>query len=1267
MGKRGLVLLLALLLLPVLATDCACDLSSHNGFCISSTYEGQSGDNHHYCCAPDPYMTVTVGGEEREYVWPGFTENHFCYAGVDTGGSTADGTVIIDAFSESFSATIEACASNGGEECDVNPVDGWGGYGVGICDSSDKACVRCNSNNVEDERWGAKSGEYDLEGKHADKKCEYDCGASAICDEKSPEEEFADPSGDYTKDKCTSSCQYEDRDLCEKNYGASASCDGLDIGDVCASDYCEDGVLVEYDGPLTDAGDNEKNSKSCSSSCRCEDTLEAEPYRLCDTECGADSLCNHQRPGTICMADYCSNNRLYEYDGAGTAAGDGSKNGATCENGCECDSTLENGLYSTCDTECGADAQCEGKMPDDYCANDYCDGGVLYEYDGAGTAAGNEIMDGSRCTGSCGCDDTLEDASFSVCNFNDCGADIECNGLQHDDICRADCGLYAIQYCDSGCGCPPCPTSCSSDADCASGAFCDVSEGACRNSTMCENNRDSTDLCEVYCGADPECDERGEGLFAAGEGCNSMCEYDNTPPSAPSLSSLPDYDRDGEIDLDWTESSDANGIDSYDVWRAETSPATGGEVIRSLNSTSTFDVRSDGPVFYVIRAYDNVGLHSDSNEVSTTVDLGVDSPAEVTPFPDYSTTGNVSVSWSGASDTNGVSHYMLWRKAGGPWSLAQNTSDTSFEESLPDDGYSYKIETFDSAENSANSSAEEITVDTAVDSAASLDPLGQYAQSTVSLSWSGASDINSISHYLVWRGTSSGLYDTSFDAGGNRDYDDSTVEDGKEYFYVVETFDDAGNSANSSEESVKADTSAPEVNVTSPSEDEMFSSSPIPLTFTPTDPSPSGWDDIFDCDWFLDGDVVTGTEVVNETPEDVDLAVAKDGDHSLYVICADEAGNTDQSETVPFVLDTTPPDYSYLSQNNSLPNHGEFVNVSARWTDTYEVAQAQLELNRTGAWESLDTVDVNASSGWTNFTIDVSECSNNFIHWRITAEDSVGNSRTTETMTFEVDRHPAVDTPSFSPDDDPETPGSQLDPMESSYRTQTASAIASDPNGGADIVDGECWYFQPGANASEDAPDHVEDAEVSAKGGLSEDEREVSCEHRFAYDDEPGEWTVRVWAIDTKGNNASADGTFDYMEGVFVSLNSTTVDWGTLSLSQDQVRSSDVIQLNNTGNVALQTYFRGDHFEGQSDNRFNLTIDHLELDDDSSAGDDTGSNPIISYSQSFMKYSPNDDELGVGETWPVWHYLSTPDSLRDQEYRGTITVCAAKSGEGGCT
>lgn len=1259
MQKVGLVLVLFILIVPAMAADCACDLSRHDGFCLEDTYRGTDGRDHHYCCAPSPYDDVMIGGQPYTIMWPGFSDE--CRVGVNTGGATASGTEIVEYYTSSSSSSVSICSGQNGQACDINPVDGWGGYGLGVCDSSDSACVSCNSNHVETNAWGGGS-ESELKSSHADGMCESGCGASEICDERAPGATFGGT--DHTVDSCSSSCQYSDSSVCEADYGAALSCDGKSIGDVCVQDYCDTGVLYEYDGAGTAYGDGALNGQTCSGTCGCDDTLEA--VSVCDTnDCGAAAECDGLVPSAICSPDYCSAGRLYEYDGAGTDAGDNIKNGAVCGS-CECDTVVELAQHSFCDTECGAHESCDGMMPDDICAADFCENGTLYEYDGADASAGNEVFDGAKCGTSCGCDDTLEAASYSLCNANVCGADLECSGIQPGDVCRASCGLYAVQNCTSSCGCPECPESCSSDADCIGSAFCDVSEGVCRQDTDCDANRDGS-LCEVYCGADAECDERDTGVFAPGEGCNDACEYDNIPPSGHALLALPTYTLDSDLDLRWSRASDANGIDYYEVWRADSSPATAGEVIRTLGDNETFDIREDGPVYYSVRAYDNVGLYSDSAEVSTIVDTGVDLIAQLDDFPAYSTDGEVSVSWSAASDTNGIDNYTLWRRTVGDFVFIVTKPGLSQPESgLADDEYAYMVETLDSAGNSDNSTEKSIIVDTVVDSAAFMDALPDYAQSTVELSWSGAADTNGIDSYLVWKGVASGVYTTSYDAGSYEHYDDSAVFDSTEYFYVVETFDDAGNSENSTEDDIKIDLSPPMTTIFLPVKNDLYSASPVNLKFRPIDLSPSSWDDIFDCDWFLDGEVVNGDTVVNDTDYDRTVSVDTDGPHAIYVICSDDAGNTNNSGSVSFVMDTHPPTYSRMFQNNSLPDDQDWVKLGAYWHDAYVVSDATLEANCSGSWEEFGTVNVSAVSGWSNFTLDVAGCSNNFVHWRVHAYDVAGNDDTTDEMTFEVDREPSVDAVSFSPDDDP-AGGYQLDPVGAGYKLQTVSALASDPNGGWDIEEGECWYYGPSSTPDVDEPDHVEDGDVTSKKGQGYYERTIVCAHSFAYDDEPGPWTVRVWATDSKNNNASLDNTFTYLDGIFIDVNGTSIGWTGMVPSQSGVRSNDVLNLNNTGNVALETYFRGSPLEGYPDATVNITVDHMELDDDDSFVGDAGNNPIISYSQTYVKYTPVDGDLAIGETWPVWHYLSTPSSLVDQQYRGSITVCAAKYGEGGCT
>ena len=195
------------------------------------------------------------------------------------------------------------------------------------------------------------------------------------------------------------------------------------------------------------------------------------------------------------------------------------------------------------------------------------------------------------------------------------------------------------------------------------------------------------------------------------------------------------------------------------------------------------------------------------------------------------------------------------------------------------------------------------------------------------------------------------------------------------------------------------DTTPPIITILSP-ENKTYATTSIPLTFT-----------VDECTrWIaysLDGKsniTITGNTTLSGLSE---------GTHTITVYANDTAGNMGTSSTVYFTVDTTPPDITDVSQipeDNVLPT--DEVKINATVTDYLsEVTQVILNFtNGNGTWITTDMTPLETNV-W-NATIPPFEyCT--YVNYTIMAEDSVGNTVTTEELGYELQYHVIPESPSF--------------------------------------------------------------------------------------------------------------------------------------------------------------------------------------------------------------------------------------------------------------
>jgi chitodextrinase len=186
---------------------------------------------------------------------------------------------------------------------------------------------------------------------------------------------------------------------------------------------------------------------------------------------------------------------------------------------------------------------------------------------------------------------------------------------------------------------------------------------------------------------------------------------DTTKPTAPSnlQASAPSGNR---VNLAWGASSDANGIQAYDIYRD-------GNLLDSVNgNTTTYSDSTVSPstsYAYVVKARDPNGNTSDASNTAnvTTPSLDTEDPTPPSNLQATAPASNrVDLTWSAGGDNIGITNYDIYRNGGGtPIASVNGTtlaySDTTASPSTP---YSYTVQARDAAGNtSVDSNVAQIT------------------------------------------------------------------------------------------------------------------------------------------------------------------------------------------------------------------------------------------------------------------------------------------------------------------------------------------------------------------------------------------------------------------------------------------------------------------------------------------------------------------------------------------------------------------------------
>jgi len=189
--------------------------------------------------------------------------------------------------------------------------------------------------------------------------------------------------------------------------------------------------------------------------------------------------------------------------------------------------------------------------------------------------------------------------------------------------------------------------------------------------------------------------------------------------------------------------------------------------------------------------------------------------------------------------------------------------------------------------------------------------------SEINLKWEHShSEVGEITmRYWIYREASTRAFTLVANVPGTQnEWKDETVENGLAYSYYLVTDSDAGRTDRSATSSAVPDNVPPEVNFTSPSNNSIFGSDLVALSWV-------GSDDNSGIDFYrLKLDETVTLNVGNV--ETYELLEIPDGEHTLVLTAFDAAGNS-AFDTLTFTTDSKGPLLGFIS-----PVNGSYVNSS---------------------------------------------------------------------------------------------------------------------------------------------------------------------------------------------------------------------------------------------------------------------------------------------------------------------------------------------------
>jgi len=260
------------------------------------------------------------------------------------------------------------------------------------------------------------------------------------------------------------------------------------------------------------------------------------------------------------------------------------------------------------------------------------------------------------------------------------------------------------------------------------------------------------------------------------------------------------------------------------------------------------------------------------------------------------------------------------------------------------------------------------------------------------------------------------------------------------YYWSVQTIDTglkAGNFSTVQSFTTSADLTRPVITLNSPVDNANLSSYTVTFNATVTDNSNltnvtlwGNWTGTFKINE-SNSSGINGTYIFTK-----DLTGFGDGKYTWLIQATDNETNVQNSSTLTFTIDTTPPTHSNNQTNTTLA--GAAINFSILWNDNIALhpnGQYVFSTNNTGTWINDSVVNFTATPEWANVTKTLNSTVGTLVGYQWYVNDSVGNVNNTGEFTL-------VTTDTVKPQ--PEFGTNPIDVFNSSNSSVTFDFKASD-------------------------------------------------------------------------------------------------------------------------------------------------------------------------------------------------------------------------------
>ncbi len=232
----------------------------------------------------------------------------------------------------------------------------------------------------------------------------------------------------------------------------------------------------------------------------------------------------------------------------------------------------------------------------------------------------------------------------------------------------------------------------------------------------------------------------------------------------------------------------------------------------------------------------------------------------------------------------------------------------------------------DSSNNYATSSAVAVTLDNIAPVISSV--ASTTAATTATVTWTTDESSNSKVSYGTVSGTytsnaSSASFVTSHTVGL------TGLSGSTNYYYVVVSADDSGNTSTSTEKVLRTtDSTAPTVSLTAPIDGAMLQGSAVALTATASDNEA-----VMGVKFYIDGVLIGAEDVLAPYTGILDSTSKSDGSHSIVAVARDNANNFATSTSAVVTIDNVAPTAAISYSINHAVKSGDSLTITATFSE----------------------------------------------------------------------------------------------------------------------------------------------------------------------------------------------------------------------------------------------------------------------------------------------------------------------------------------------